>query len=189
LFTTSGFVDGSVYPYEYILSDYLQQNANDLVFSWDHKQYNFKRNEHRNSEIFNAVRKLVKWATNSSRIEFLESVIGPEWKNLKRNNLFLDPNELADLSRHDLFSIGIHGRKHLTLSSCNTWDKREELQGAQEDFRIYGVDTIPAYSYPYGDFDNVSFSELSFHGYKLGFGTFSNRLKDYSLFSIPRMKI
>ena len=100
-------------------------------------------------------------------------------------------DDLKELGRFDLVTIGSHSKTHPLLSKLSNAEIEEELAGSKRELeKMFGV---PVYylAYPSGDIDRRVLDEAERVGYRLAFTTSYKKLKglpkgDYSL---DRVKI
>ena len=106
------------------------------------------------------------------------------------SNYYINIDELKELARNPLITIGSHSFNHVPLKDCND-DKLEfELRDSKKFIEEIISKKVKAISYPFGSFDyrTVKFAKKA--GYDYGFTTKFNFLNQgEDKFTIPRVDI
>jgi len=81
----------------------------------------------------------------------------------------LTPDELKDLAKHSLITIGNHTRDHILVDRSDSELVLKQVTGAQED--LASIIGFPPYSFafPNGNYNHRSLGLLEDNGFKLGF--------------------
>ena len=187
LFITWGFISGDVYPYEYILSDFIKNYHGSLEFVWQKKPFHFQVSIINRHKVYDEIRLMVKFSNLVFRRQLLEQVVGPDWEDLKRDHLFISPNEIDRLRNHPLISWGIHSYSHFPLRYLDRNELGKELEQPLRELREIANIDFPAFSYPYGYYSTKLMKNLKRSGYKAAFTTKSTT-DPFGKFEIPRFK-
>lgn len=81
----------------------------------------------------------------------------------------LAPDELQELAKHSLITVGNHTRDHIIVDQSSSNLVHEQVVGAQKDLEsIIGYEPY-SFAYPNGNYNNYSIELLEQLGFKLGF--------------------
>lgn len=191
LFITTGFVEGTIYPYEIELARVAETLPR--IHLTDGTVVELHSISDRKA-LYQQLRTPLKSATHSRRESFLNRLA--ERNGYHRENFQKEPilnwEEVHDISRHPLVTIGAHTHSHLLLSSQwwgtayrEIWQSREAL----EDKLGCRVSIV---SYPYGGHSFVVRRLTQTLGFEYGFTTEPRRAKQIkgpNQFRIPRIDI
>jgi peptidoglycan/xylan/chitin deacetylase (PgdA/CDA1 family) len=79
------------------------------------------------------------------------------------------PNELQELSGHELVTIGNHTQKHAIVDTLTLEETRTEIVGAQDDIREITGNTPIGFAFPNGNYRSQDVSLLQSIGIDLAF--------------------
>jgi peptidoglycan/xylan/chitin deacetylase (PgdA/CDA1 family) len=85
-----------------------------------------------------------------------------------RGHLYLSPEELRELSKLPLVTIGSHGASHVPLTQCNDRDLHKELSSSKQYLEDLIGKEVTAVSYPHGAVDKRVRDAAESIGYELG---------------------
>jgi peptidoglycan/xylan/chitin deacetylase (PgdA/CDA1 family) len=152
-YITSGFVDGSVVPYEYGLSCYVKQ-VDHVELQWNGKKYQWRLDTlQKKKKCYHSITSIAKPLCYSGRRRLLESLRPQLYERVdvrEASPSFMTPSEVAELAQHPLFTIGGHTHRHLLLSSLDHSDVRAEIQDGLDRLQEMVGSQTQHFSYPYG---------------------------------------
>jgi peptidoglycan/xylan/chitin deacetylase (PgdA/CDA1 family) len=158
LFATTGFISGDLAPYEMLLADFLAARGE--------------------GERYERIRLELKPASPVARSASLSKLFedaGAE-KPAPRMGEFLSWDELRELARHPLVTIGAHTVNHPLLTAQPWREAFRELREARRELQFRLGTTVEAIAYPYGghSFSVRALARLA--GYRYGFTTEQERI-------------
>jgi len=152
-YVTSGFVDGSVYPYEHILAHYIEA-VEQVRLPWDGETETWMVDApEERKECYDAIKSIGKPLPSSERQRLLGS-LRPRVKDSidigKSCPEYMSPDEVVELTSHPLFTIGAHTHTHPLLSSLSLEEAQTEIREGLDRLREMTEMPIRHFSYPYG---------------------------------------
>lgn len=152
-YVTSGFMDGSVRPYEYVLGHYVESVERvQLQWGGETETWEFNTPGGR-KECYRVIKSIGKPLPQADRQRLLRS-LRPRVKDSidasKSCPEYMSPNEVSELANHPLFTIGAHTHTHPLLSSLSTEEVWTEIQEGLDRLRDMTDMPIRHFSYPYG---------------------------------------
>jgi peptidoglycan/xylan/chitin deacetylase (PgdA/CDA1 family) len=161
IFITIGFILREFYPFEYILSD--------IISNLDNIDINEK------TKIYHNLKRKLKYLTYHQKVNLLESEFNKIDINKHiHNDLFLDRNQLIELSQSELISIGCHSYTHDSLLYTNKKDSFTLLKECyQSKVKLESLinKEVNFFSYPYGEYNRDTITAMKDFGYHASFTT------------------
>jgi hypothetical protein len=187
-------VDGSVYPYEYILAHYIEA-VEQVRLPWDGETetWTVDAPEER-KECYDAIKSIGKPLPSSERQHLLRS-LRPRVKDSidtrKSCPEYMRPDEVSELANHPLFTLGAHTHSHPLLSSLSLEEARMEIQEGLD--RLHGMTNTPIrhFSYPYGGCSSATSEmvrDIGFDSAVTTQPTAANAWR-HSLHQLPRIEV
>jgi peptidoglycan/xylan/chitin deacetylase (PgdA/CDA1 family) len=152
-YVTSGFVDETVRPYEYVLAHYVEAVSH-VQLHWEGETQTWTLGTLADrKECYRAIKTMGKPLPTSGRKRLLRSLrprVGDSIDAARACPEYMSPEEVSELENHPLFTIGAHTHTHSLLSSLSSEEARAEIQGGLD--RLQGMINAPIrhFSYPYG---------------------------------------
>ena len=150
VFITTGFISGDAYPYELELAAVVEHHEVLHVESTSRPVESEKRSA--KAELYRRLRQPLKAKSHQAREVRLNqlSELNSYDRSRFQNEPFLSWEEIADLDRHPLVTIGAHTHSHPVLTRRAPWTVyREMVNSKQKLERILGHG-VRHFSYPYG---------------------------------------
>lgn len=117
----------------------------------------------------------------------LEEVVGYEGSE---NGEFLGWEEIREMSENKI-SFGSHGSTHRILTRCSSDQLEQEVEGSHEILSRRGINYVPVFSYPNGDFNEEVIGHVRRAGYKAAVSTLYgiNRVDRTNPFNLKRVAV
>lgn len=185
LFITTGFVEGSTYPYEYLVSSFLQNHSlKDLSHILQHSELTGFKNYY---SLYEQIKRLLKHKSISDRQALLANIFGEKIFELKEEGLFLNWGDVEELSKFSLVNIGAHGHTHVPLNALDFLGQEKEISKPKELISKYTGSSVSFFSFPYGEFNLWSKIWLKKHAFNRAFSTKAETLSNPKFIN-PRFK-
>jgi peptidoglycan/xylan/chitin deacetylase (PgdA/CDA1 family) len=161
IYITTDFPDRKAVLWWYLLEDLLKE-SNTIKFSFLNKDYCFDCSViEQKEQAFLEIRSLI--LENKINKEKLFSMIFPDFE--KKNQNLLEQNALSweqiiELSRDDLVTIGAHTVSHRPLSRLNEIEALSEIKWSKERLETQIKKPVNHFAYPYGGADTCSEREF-----------------------------
>jgi peptidoglycan/xylan/chitin deacetylase (PgdA/CDA1 family) len=149
---TTGFPDRSVIIWWYLLEELLL-NYQDLSFEINGNNYTYHfANQREKYFAFREIRDFILDSTRESFLEKMERIFGPFQIDLlkKTQELSLSWDQIREMSRDPLVTIGGHTVNHKPLGKLTMEKIREEIQGAAARIQEQVGKKVEHFSYPFG---------------------------------------
>lgn len=166
IFITTGFINGQVYPLERALYNGLR----------DFEKYEKCRHD-------------LKFGTYDQRLQKLKELTASDYFE-REDNLFMSWDELKEIAKHPLISLGAHSHTHPNLAKLNPIEQWRELTRPQKILKQYLGFKPDILAYPYGGNSKMTRGLSWLSGYKMALATKEGRADAKSdMFRLPRMNI
>jgi peptidoglycan/xylan/chitin deacetylase (PgdA/CDA1 family) len=158
LFLTTGFISGDLSPYEMVLADFLAGRGGESVYE--------------------RMRLELKPASPAARRDYLAHLFAAEGLEppTPRREEFLSWEELRELSRHPLVTLGAHTVNHPLLTALSWAEGFSELRLARREIESRLGLKVEAVAYPYGAHSLRIRTSSRLAGYRYGFTTRAGRI-------------
>lgn len=192
IFITTGFVDGTTYPYELELASVLEKN--DAIYTSGDKPVLDVSTPDVEAEQYQRLRQPLKTKHPKRREAFLErlaSLNGYDRSNYRQER-FLTWTEVAELDRHPLITIGAHTQTHPVLTRRWPWRAYQEMRQSKRKIEEVLGRRVRHFSYPYGRNNVVVRALARWAGFRWAFTTERRRVdsvEECGAMSIPRIDI
>ena len=115
-----------------------------------------------------------------------------QWSGVARNNVatVISPDDVVEMSRHDLIEIGSHTDKHSWLPGLTLEDRRRDIHEGKELLEAITGAPVLSFAYPFGGLDRESVQlvrESGFRNASQGSGRVVTRWS--RLFRLPRLHV
>lgn len=185
LFVTTGFVDGSVYPYELVLSWLLERRDHLIDLEGvDHDTGADLAKE----TLFRQLHLQLKPLGEADRKAVLRALL--EANNAAEKDVervaYLSPDAVRELDSHPLLDIGSHTYSHLVLPSQSYRVIYSELRRSRSYLEQLLGRRVTKLSYPYGASSPATRALAALAGYRRGYGTAADSA---SRFNLPRLSL
>lgn len=181
----------------YLFNDVLDiapyNGKNKIVIN---NQNYFKTKIHSNFRYVNAyneqLAKKYHFANLETRNSVIDQLFAQDVSNTyKEHARFLElmtEHMLITLSKHQLFTIGAHGKNHLSFTTMNTTALEEEINDSVNYLKkITGKEAIPL-AFPYGEYNQAALNICLKNNIKNIFGTEHLHDKNHKQFITERMQ-
>lgn len=191
VFVTTAFCTGSAYPYELELASVVSEMAEVRLPDKYGPGVTPLPSRERREEVYRRLRLPLKGEGHETRESFLEAlaVLNGYDRSRHQTESFLDPDEVARLSRHPLVTIGAHGHRHVLLSRVNPWTAWREIAGSRDRLEEIVGGGVDLFSYPYGGNSIVTRALVQSSGFQAAFVASGGPVKGRELpgrYRIPR---
>lgn len=192
LFITTGFIDGTAYPYELELAEILEQA--DTLSLPDRSEPVELHDMSERRALYRELRLPLKPVPPSERDVFMDQVarLNDYDRAEMQKEPMLDWDDVRTLSEHPLVTIGAHTKSHVLLSHQSWRTAWEEIRSSKEQLEQQIRQPVRHFSYPYGGNDVVVRQMVRWAGFRYGFTTQANRAEHVTMwnrFSLPRIDI
>jgi len=161
VYVVSDFPDRKSVLWWYMLEDLvLQHNA--LSFRYAEQDFSFKtRNATEKEAAYAKIRELILSGPQDQMTEVLDAVFSPySITAADYNDLQMNWNQVVELSREPLVTIGAHTVHHYNLKQLTADQVRWEIQTSKERLEEKIGRPIEHFAYPYGSRDEVGKREF-----------------------------
>lgn len=150
VFITTGFITGDAYPYELELAAVIDHHGALCVESGSRPVDSQKKSA--KAELYRRLRQPLKaksHQTREARLNQLSELNGYD-RSYFQDEPFLSWEEIADLDRHPLVTIGAHTQTHPVLTRRAPWTVYREMVNSKQKLERILRHDIRHFSYPYG---------------------------------------
>jgi peptidoglycan/xylan/chitin deacetylase (PgdA/CDA1 family) len=192
LFITTGFVEGTVYPYELELAEIIERADTLLIPGWSEPTQLSTLPERQ--ALYDKLRLPLKPKSHADRDRFMERLADHnEYERTEvQNEPLLSWEEVRSLSDHPLVTIGAHTQFHTLLSQQSWRSAYEELKTSKRQLERKIGQPVVSFSYPYGG-NNAFIRQIAkWLGFQYGFTTDARqvaRINMWNRLSLPRIDI
>ena len=191
VYVTTRFLEGDTWMWWYELKEEIK-NKSKLDFNFENTKYNFVlENQKQKNQVFKKLRELFLDLSKEKQIKLLE-IITKKKERKNYSKICLSKEELKNLSKHPLITVGAHSHNHLNLRILEKEDLIYEIKESKIVLENLLKNKIKHFSYPYGQKKQVSEREKKIVA-DLDFATAVTTqvypIKDCSPFLLPRMYV
>lgn len=192
LFVTTGFIDGTLYPYELELASVIEEA--DVLDIPDLARRTSLHDLTDRSSLYRSLRRPLKQKRHEARESFMERLADQNGYDRAdvQDEPILNWDEVCELSDHPLVTIGVHTRSHVVLPRQPWSVVYQELRHSKRRLESQTGKPVEYLSYPYGSSSLVVRQMARWLGIRYGFTTQSrraDRLNIWNRLSIPRIDI
>jgi peptidoglycan/xylan/chitin deacetylase (PgdA/CDA1 family) len=192
LFVTTGFIDGTVYPYEIELAEVIERS--DTLSIPGQSEAVSLHGEPCCRSVYRELRLPLKSSSRASREAFMNQLAAQN--DYDRADVQHEPmlswEEVHSLSEHPLVTIGAHTESHVLLTQQPWKTALNELQFSKERLERKLGEPVRHVSYPYGG-SNIVVRQMSrWLGFEYGFTTRARRTEavtTWNRLALPRIDI
>jgi peptidoglycan/xylan/chitin deacetylase (PgdA/CDA1 family) len=188
IFITTGFVDGELSDYESSLAAIISSSR--ALSCPRNGRISFTDDAAR-AKTYDRLRLDLKPLSRQARERYMIELLrlNPSVE-VPRNSRFLDWEQVRELDRHPLVTIGAHSRSHIMLSRLNPLEVFSELISSRRRLETELGRKVDILAYPYGACSAQTRFLARRAGYRLGFGTHSGPINsNVNRMFIPRTDI
>ncbi|MCS3939542.1 peptidoglycan/xylan/chitin deacetylase (PgdA/CDA1 family) [Salinibacter ruber] len=192
IFVTTGFIDGSAYPYELELASVIQYH--DALHIRSDAIPVDARTQDAEKKLYRQLRQPLKiepHALRETTMERLADLNGYDRHHFQ-NVSFLSWEDIRKLDQHPLVTIGAHTDTHPVLTHRFPWTAYQEMRTSKRELEEVLDREIQHLSYPYGR-NNVLVRTLArLAGFRWAFTTERRCIEDLSTgnpMALPRFDI
>ena len=152
VYITSGFIDRSVYPFEYQLAS-IVKHAHEISLDSDIDPEilsAFKLED--KMQIYMRLKNKLKFSSNAVRQQVLRK-LDQKFDFLTSKMEYLTEKELLELSQSSLITIGSHTHYHQVLSSIPEKNAKDDIRKGKECLEEWIGRRVYHFSYPYGSYN------------------------------------
>lgn len=148
---TSGFVEQSVFPFEYHLASIIE-NSSEISFYYEQGQIQLSTsNQKKKQEAYTYTKNILKFASDKNRQHTLKQ-LDRECK-FKPIVQYLSIKELRELSNSPLITIGSHTHYHQVLTALPEASVINDLEKGKKMLENWIDRSLIHFSYPYGAYN------------------------------------
>jgi peptidoglycan/xylan/chitin deacetylase (PgdA/CDA1 family) len=150
VFVTTGFVEGDIYPYELELADVIE--AHDRLRPDVDSPAVELSGQDDEAALYQRLRRPLKPKSHRDRERRLDQLaeLNRYDRSRFRDELFLSWDEVAELDRHPLVTIGAHTHTHPVLTRRAPWTTYQEMRKSKHTIEEVVGHPVRHFSYPYG---------------------------------------
>lgn len=173
VFVTTGFVDGSIVPYEWILSEHLK-NCSEIGIDPNNPDQKTELSDETRPLFYEELRKAAKFENCEGRMAFLQFLGAQNLiDSYTAESRFMSWDAVRKLAESPLITIGAHTVTHSPLTCLQPTDLMAELRDARVQLMNQLGVSIDYISYPYGAYDTTTVMAARAAGYRAAFTTAS----------------
>jgi peptidoglycan/xylan/chitin deacetylase (PgdA/CDA1 family) len=194
IYVTTSLPDGNALLWWYLLEDLVVENSSIELFI-DGKAYVFPSESIKEKEIsFNRIRSYFAKADKNQLKKLSDNLFGNYSINSdsKTRDLSLTWDQLRELNKDPLVTIGSHTVNHLPLASLSYEDSKYEITQSKTILESQLLSEIKHFCYPIGSYSNKEIRLVSESGYKTATTIKMSNLFEGNFnypFSLPRIMI
>jgi peptidoglycan/xylan/chitin deacetylase (PgdA/CDA1 family) len=195
IFVTTGFIDGTCVPWWYE-QDAILRKLDAAEISWKGRSFSWKlETPAQTLSAMSELYYLFKEMSHGDQDAFMEKLRNLCPSRFTPESMFLSWDELIELSRHPLITIGAHTKSHPVLSRLTAEGVRDELAGGKEILERRLGHSVDHLAYPFGGSAQVcrrEFEAACEAGFRSAFTTRFGHLHAKHrkfLHSLPRITI
>jgi peptidoglycan/xylan/chitin deacetylase (PgdA/CDA1 family) len=188
IYITTGFVDKIAYPYEFQLASWIKERKR-MQFEWRGRNYHWNlEGTAAQEDCYRTIKALTKPMHPEEREQVLRRVYGGDFP-ATRDDLFMDWEQVIELDRSPLITIGAHTHRHLLLTKLSKSEVAAEVETSKEILERRLDHPIKHFSYPYGAFNEEVRQIVQDLGFVTAVTTRSEKIsKGDDLLAIPRIE-
>ncbi len=194
IFVTSGFISREEYPWWHALGSTISKSES-VRFKFSGNNYDFPcHTVEQKFATFYELDRIFKSLNSSQKSELCSLIFDTECIR-KAREPFLSWEEVVQLDRHPLITIGAHTHTHSVFRTLTNEELVQELKISQTFLESKLGHPVLYFAYPYGgksECTNRSFSVVQKTGYSLAFTTRSghiHRSHKAFTFALPRIVV
>lgn len=170
LFITSGFATGEIVPYEQALSDFFAAPGRRQVPGLGCIDL---EDPAARARAYRDMRLLLKPRSPAQRERFIADLLDRADPLPQRatTDAFLDPEEIRQLDRHPLVTLGAHTRRHPQLTGLSCTEAFREVRDAKRAIEGWVGHSVDWFAYPYGSCSLVTRWLVRLVGFRGAFTT------------------
>ena len=160
IFVATGLIDGTCIPWWYEQEAILKK-LDAVEISWKGRSFSWKLETP--AQTFAAIRELnslFREMCLEDQNAFMEKVRNLSPSKFSFESEFLSWDELVELDRHPLITIGAHTKNHPVLSRLTAEEIRDELAGGKEILKNRLGHSVDHLAYPFGGNSEVCHREF-----------------------------
>lgn len=164
IFITPGFIDGGPRLWWYEI-EYLVRNLDHLCFEWRGELHHYSLNSWaEKNHALARLDPLFKKLRPEEQETLLSALYPPELAPFSYQGMMLSWDEIRELGRHPLITIGAHTMHHPVLSLLRPEEMKREIQGARDTLEAVLGHAVTHSSYPYGSVNEAGAREYAESG-------------------------
>ena len=150
LYLTTGVPDKTVIPWAYLLEQRLLNNDS-IHFDFNNKRYGYEmRDESQRERVFWSILMLFEDLLPDERNALFLQLFGEDAIREKVDELAISWEQLEEMSKNSLVTIGSHTVNHPKLSMLDRASARREMADAKALIESHLKTTVQHFSYPFG---------------------------------------
>jgi len=165
IYITSGFIDRSVFPFEYRLAAIVRQEQEICLDTDNYPKKFLARTPEEKLKTYLHIKNKLKYTSNDFRYHTLNK-LAQKCKFSKSSIQFLSIPELTELSNSSLITIGSHSHYHQVLTSISTTEARKEVRLGKSKIEEWVGKPSHHFSYPYGVYNKNVTKIIAEAGFK-----------------------
>jgi peptidoglycan/xylan/chitin deacetylase (PgdA/CDA1 family) len=180
IFCTTGFINGSIYPYEVELAEIIEYYKHLKI--GENKGEVSIDNCSKKNEIYQKLRIPLKRKSHDKRDTFMKNLAKANNYDRKefQKEQFLSWNNIRDLSEHPLITIGAHTIHHEQLSKLSLLEAYNEISGSKKAIESIINKRVEYFSYPYGANSFFIRNLFRMTGFKYAFSTRDKHIRNFN---------
>ena len=172
IYVTTSFPDKAAIIWWYALKEFIKDNkAIDFIF--EGKNYNYQvETENQKEQVYVELRQLILSLANEQQTILFNSMFDENGIDIKRfsNDLTMDWNQVKELSKDSLVTIGAHTISHSNLKNLEEETAKKEIIDSKNKIEAFTGVKVEHFAFPFGSVDEAGEREFELAG-QLGFKT------------------
>lgn len=191
IYITTGYVEGTIVPYEFRLAQYLRtQTALSLEWKGQYYTWHLTTNAERD-HCFQSITKIGKPLRHEEREVLLNKIMPLTDGDTYWPGLFLNWDQVEELAKSPLITIGSHTHSHPQLTVLSHADIVTEAEMSKHLLEKHVNLPISHFAYPYGAYSEDMKTTLRTLGFESAVTTVRQEISATNLdeMAIPRVEI
>ena len=172
IYVTTSFPDKTAIIWWYALKELIKDNKA-IRFIFEGKNYNYQvETESQKERVYVELRRLILSLAKEQQMILFSSMFGGNRIDVKRfsSDLTMDWNQIEELSKDSLVTIGAHTISHSNLKNLDEESARKEIVDSKNKIEVFTGVEVEHFAFPFGSVNEAGEREFELAG-QLGFKT------------------
>lgn len=152
IYVTTSFPDKTAILWWYALKDLVNHNTA-VNFCYNKRKYSFiMKTQKEKNEVYLRIKKLIQNENNLGLKKLVENIFGNNGIDLQKytNKLTLDWDDIKELSKDSIVTIGAHTNNHYNLKKLDSICLKKEILESKNKLEMVTGERIEHFAYPFG---------------------------------------
>lgn len=191
IYITTGFIDGTAYPYEFELASWIESQSQ-IHLEWDGYKYHWELHDRADQETcYREIKELTEPMSSSERTELLSRMTEGTAVPTTDSDLFMRWDQLRELVDDPLITVGAHTDSHPLLTLLSSREALRDIETGKRKLERRLGQRVQHFSYPYGAYDAHTKQLVRACGFESAVTTTPRgiNLENVDVMAIPRLEI